>query len=231
MKFSTAFSVLAAVAVSNQVVSAFPLPNGADSDLEVRGESLDIESNNLWARQLDDELEIDARDLMDIFEDVLYARAFRAAKFAWNGLARDAAIFKAGSLEQQAINSNKPKAGPSPLWQKALSGGNQEAKKPAARPPIAPTIPGPSKQLPKDAKAQQDWGKTFSSAKTKELIKQANAKAAAQKGANAVNAKAAAQKGANAVIAKQKKVADARNAAQKGANAIIAMQKEVAKQK
>ncbi|RXW22103.1 hypothetical protein EST38_g3750 [Candolleomyces aberdarensis] len=218
MKFSTAFSVLAAVAVSNRAVSAFPLPNGADSDLEVRGESLDIESNSLWARQLDDELEIDARDLMDIFEDVLYARASRAAKVAWDGLARDAAIAKAGSLAQQAINSNKPKAGPSPLWQKALSGGNQAAKKPAARPPIAPKMPGPGKQPPRNAKAQQNWGKVLSSVKANEHIKQANAKAAAQKGANVI-------------IAKQKKVADARNAAQKGANAIIAKQKQAAKRK
>ncbi|KAJ2935107.1 hypothetical protein H1R20_g2026, partial [Candolleomyces eurysporus] len=152
--------------------------------------------------------------LQDIFEDVLYARASRAVKFAWEGLGKDAALSKAGSLVQQAINSNKPKPGPSPFLQKALSGGNQGAKKPAAR----PTIPGPSKQPPKNAKAQQNWGKVLSSVKAKEHIKQANAKAAAQKGANAI-------------IAKQKKVADARNAAQKGANAIIAKQKQAAKRK
>ncbi|KAJ2917963.1 hypothetical protein MD484_g2416, partial [Candolleomyces efflorescens] len=124
MKFSALLSIFAML-LGLTLVMAYPLPSDGDSDLELRGEFLDVDSevDNIWARAFDDYLEeVFERDLMDAdSEEILEARILGGLKYAWSNLKTD--VLKKGlNLGRQAYNQYlKPRpTGPSP-FQKATA--------------------------------------------------------------------------------------------------------------
>ncbi|KAJ2917962.1 hypothetical protein MD484_g2417, partial [Candolleomyces efflorescens] len=167
MKFSMIFSV-ATVLAGWTFVAAYPVPNDAEYDLEMRGEFLDVDSDssNFWARDYDDELEAVARALMDIDDDILEARMLNALKNSFGAVKTDIVKRPMDVVVQNHRNrleSTRP-PGPTP-WQRLLT-KNAEAKK-----ANAPTDP-------KRAKAQQNWNFVF---QNQPEVRKALDKAKAQK--------------------------------------------------